>query len=130
LVDQNNESAAVWKGVLALLKTDYSWNSFIVEGVAVLPEFVAAAMKDVEGLRPIFLYEDRPDRIREVVFKRGLWDDADKYDDDLKAKEIEWVVLFNDFIKGEAAKYGFSLVQYKDDGSHFDEIKKLCDNDD
>jgi 2-phosphoglycerate kinase len=125
--DQNRESAEVWKGVEALLKTDYSWQSFIVEGVAILPEFVHGIVIKGRKIIPVFLYEARRERMRDVIFNRGLWDAADKYSDDLKEKEIEWVVLFNGFIRKEAGKYGFALVEYKDDGSHFEEIKAICE---
>jgi len=125
--DQNNESKEVWRGVQTFVDARYSgdWESCIVEGIALLPQLVHAAMKEHKGLQSIFLYEDRKERIREIIFTRGLWDDAEKYSDDVKEKEVEWVMLFNQFIKDEATKYGFPLIQYKDDGSHFEEIKKL-----
>ena len=123
--DQNKESADVWRGVEGMIRTQETWDSFIMEGVAVLPEYVFSLMKDEKNMQAIFLYEERADRIREVVFNRGLWADADKYSNELKEKEVEWVLLFNQFIKEEATKYGFPLIQYKDDGSHFEEKKKL-----
>jgi len=124
--DQNKESVDVWQGVETILKNPYPWESFILEGVAILPEFVNRIISGFNNLMPIFLYEDREERIRGVVLKRGLWDDADKYSDELKEKEVSWVILFNKFIKEEAIKYKFPLVEYKDDGSHFEEVKSLC----
>ncbi len=124
--DQNKESIVVWRGVQGILDDGYPWESYIVEGVAILPGFVYKAMDKSKCILPIFLYEDREDRIREVIFKRGLWDDADKYSDKLKEKEVSWVALFNKFIKRETSKYGLPIVRYRDDGSHFKEIKLLC----
>ncbi|KKR08262.1 MAG: hypothetical protein UT32_C0002G0025 [Parcubacteria group bacterium GW2011_GWC2_39_14] len=123
--DQNKESAVVWRGVEAMIRTQDTWESYIIEGVAILPEYVSLVSKEVENIQPFFLYEERVERIREVIFTRGLWDEADKYSKELKEKEVEWVLLFNQFIKDEATKYGFPLIQYKDDGSYFEEIKKL-----
>lgn len=125
--DQNNESFDVWRGVQGILKEPYPWESYIIEGVAILPKFISEIMDNFSNIYPIFLYEDREKRIKKVIFERGLWDDADKYSDELKEKEVSWVILFNRFIKEEAIKYKFPLVDYKDDGSHFEEIKSLCD---
>jgi 2-phosphoglycerate kinase len=119
---QNKESLAVWQGAQGILSEN---NSYIIEGVAVLPKLVKEAIKKIDLICPVFLYEDREERIRQVVFKRELWSAADKDSDELKEKEIAWIILFNKFIKKEAVKYGFSLVEYKDDGSHFKKIRSL-----
>lgn len=127
VADQNKESFSVWRGVETFIDARYSgdWDSCIIEGIAVLPSLVHEARSRVDWIYPVFLYEDREERIREVIFTRGLWDDADKYSDEVKEKEVLWVIAFNKFIKEEATKYGFPLVQYQDDGSHLEEIKKL-----
>ena len=124
--DQNSESLAVWQGVQGILGSDYPWKSYIIEGVAVLPKLVNEAMGHVDNICPMFLYEDRKERIRKVIFERGLWDDADKCSNELKEKEVSWVVMFNKFIKEEAAAYGFPLIEYKDNGSHVKTAKLLC----
>lgn len=124
--DQNKESVDVWHGVETILKNPYPWESFILEGVAILPKFISEAMDSFNNIYPVFLYEDREERIRKLIFERGLWDDAEKYSDRLKEKGVSWVVLFNKFIKEEAIKYHFPLVKCKDDGSHFEEVKLLC----
>jgi 2-phosphoglycerate kinase len=124
VVDQNKESVAVWQGVTAILENPYPWEGFIIEGVAVLPEFVVANEKQADW-QTVFLYDDREERIRQTIFTRGLWDDADKYADELKEKEVAWVMLFNDFIKREAKKYGFPLIEYRDDNSHWDKVLSL-----
>jgi len=125
VADQNAESEAVWCGVEAAIKDQDTWEGKIIEGVAVLPYLVNALKAEVPSISSFFIYEDREDRIREVIFKRGLWDSADKYSDTLKEKEVQWVILFNEFIKAEAAKYNFPLIKYQDDGSHVKEILEL-----
>lgn len=122
---QNDESAEVWKGIRALIETDYVWKSFIVEGVAVLPHLVADLKIPNKNIQPLFLLDEDEERIRETVFTRGLWDDADKYPDSVKEKEIAWVLAFGKFIKAEAEKYGFPCVTVQNRESCFKEVKKL-----
>ncbi|MCD4759967.1 hypothetical protein K8R33_03695 [archaeon] len=122
---QNDESVDVWKGVKALIETDYVWKSFIVEGVAILPKLIKNLSIPGKEVKILFLLEDDIERIREIVFTRGLWSDADKYPDSVKEKEIEWVVEFNKYILREAKKYGFPVVKIGDRKKHIDEIKRL-----
>lgn len=110
VTDQNIESGDVWKGVEAFIEVDYVWKKFIVEGVAVLPEFVSKT--NIEGieLKPLFLIDEDEERIRKIVYKRGVWDDADKYSDTVKEVEVQWVLLFNKWLKEESDKYGYRTI--------------------
>src|SRR5690606_2637477 len=80
--NQNRESLDVWRGVEAFIKTDYLWGSFIVEGVAVLPKLVHEFEVKGKILKPVFLIDEDADKVRDVVYSRGLWDDANTYSDD------------------------------------------------
>lgn len=123
--NQNKESLEVWNGVKAIIDTDYVWGSFIVEGVAVLPKLVAELVKKNKDVRAVFLVDEDVERVRETIFTRGLWDDAEKYSDDVKEKEVEWVLAFNAYIKREAKKYGLPLVSVGDRRNYLQEIKKI-----
>lgn len=122
---QNDESLDVWKGVSALIETDYVWADFIVEGVAVLPNLVKKVSVVNKEIKVVFLVEDNIQRIRKTIFTRGLWDDADKYPDDVKEKEVEWVIEFNNYIIRESKKYGFPVVKIGDRKQYINDIKKL-----
>lgn len=122
---QNKESADVWKGVKALIETDYMWKSFIVEGVAILPNLVFKIIKKNKNIRVIFLVDDNIDRVRKTIFTRGLWDEANKYPDSVKEKEVEWVIAFNNFIKKQAKKYKMPVVNVGDRNKYLNEIKKI-----
>jgi len=111
---QNKESLDVWKGVKAFVETDYVWKDFIVEGIAVLPEFASTLDRVKVSTKPIFLIDENQERIREVVFKRGIWDDANKYSDDVKDVEVEWVTMFNKWLRSEADKFGFDIETIRD----------------
>lgn len=124
---QNQESQDVWKGTRAFIETDYVWNSFIIEGIAVLPELISQ-LKEKENIVPIFLIDDNIERIRKTIFTRGLWDDADKYPDSVKEKEVEWVIEFNNFIKKEAKKHNYSVIEIGNQKDYLSKIEKLIKN--
>ncbi len=103
-----------WKGVKQFIDNNHHWrDGFIVEGVGMLPHLVARDFGGDPGIRTAFLVDDAPERIRDIVFNRGLWDDADRYPDHLKEKEVQWVLLFSKMIRSEAQKYGFPLVEVR-----------------
>ena len=124
----NEESKDVWKGVSALIETDYVWGSYIIEGVAITPNLIKEFVKKRKDIRVLFLIDENIDRVRETIFKRGLWDSAEKYPDNVKEKEVEWVVEFNNFIKREAKKYGFSVVSVGNREDYLKNILKIINN--
>ncbi len=121
---QNDESIDVWKGVKALIETDYVWGSFIVEGVSVLPNLAKELSVKNKKIKVVFLIDDNVERIRKTIFTRGLWDDAEKYPDSVKEKEVEWVIEFNNYIIRESKKYDFSVVKIGDRKQYINKIKK------
>ncbi|MFA5887963.1 MAG: AAA family ATPase [Candidatus Nanoarchaeia archaeon] len=122
---QNKESIDVWKGVKAIIETDYVWESFIIEGVAILPCFAAELSKKNKHIKSIFLIDEDIASVRKKIFTRGLWDDANKYPDKIKEKEVEWVIAFNNYIKDEAKRYKLPVVSVGNHKDYFREVKKL-----
>lgn len=112
--DQNRNSEDVWKGVLNFIKAvtqGSGWHSYIIEGVAVLPRHVDALMKTKTNVKSLFLLDKNEERLRNVIYTRGLWDDADKYPDSVKEKEVEWCLRFNDWLAQEVKRYNFPLLK-------------------
>ena len=108
------QGEATWPGVAALIKHAYPWKKrrgFVLEGVAILPHLVARDFKDDPLVSAVFLVDEDADRMREVVFTRGLWHDARTYSDDVKEKEVEWAQLFSHTLKAEVAQYGYPAVE-------------------
>lgn len=122
---QNKESEDVWKGVKAFIETDYVWGKFIIEGVAILPKLAHLVIKKDKRIRAVFLIDNNIDRIKKTVFTRGLWDDAKKYPDSVKEKEIEWVIEFNKYIKKEAKKYNLPVLEIKNRENYISKIKDI-----
>ena len=128
---QNKESEDVWKGVRGFIESDYSWGDFIVEGVAILPKLVATQeLKIKKKIKAFFLIDEDKDRVRNTIFTRGLWDDADAYTDDVKEKEVDWVFAFNNYIKEEAKKYNLPVISIGNREDYMNEIKSLLNSND
>lgn len=106
------QSEAAWMGIRAFIQDDYTWNDgFVIEGVNILPQLVAEDFTGRDDITAIFVVDHDNERMRKVIYERGLWDDADKYPDSLKDKEVEWATLFSQRLEAEAQKHGFSLVE-------------------
>lgn len=122
---QNQESVEVWKGVKAIIDGDYVWGSFIIEGVAILPKLVHKLVVKNKKITPVFLVDDNFERVRKTIFTRGLWGPADEYPDNVKEKEVEWVLEFNDYILKEAKKYNLPVVNIGDRIKYIEEVKRI-----
>lgn len=122
---QNLESEDVWKGVEAFIQTDHSWGSFIIEGVAILPRLVSELEMKNKKIKSVFLIDENVKRIRRIIFSRGLWDNAQKYSDKVKEREVEWVLEFNNYIVNEAKKYKLPVVSIGNRIDYIGKIKKI-----
>jgi len=101
----------VWPGVETMLSDCYSYtDGCIIEGVNITPEILHKHLNWREDILPIFIVDDNKERIREVVYTRGLFSDANKYSDDLKEKEVEWVQLFIEKLKQDCKTYDFPCM--------------------
>lgn len=102
-------------GVDALIKADFSWDKVAIEGHAITPQYVSK-LKSSRSItyRSLFLFDTNIDRIRQRIWARGLYDYPDNYPDSIKEIEVEWVMMYNDYFKTEAEKYGFELLSVDD----------------
>lgn len=119
------QGEAVWPGIKEFIEDDYTWkDGFVMEGVNILPHLIAKDFPNEKHIKPIFLVDEDADRIRSVVFTRGLWGDAHTYSDDLKEKEVEWALLFSHKLKREVEKYGYSCIEVK---KQADDLRAVLD---
>lgn len=122
----NKENEDVWKGVLGIIEGDYVWGDFIIEGVAILPKFIASQKwSDEKNIKALFLIDEDKERVRKTIFTRGLWNKAENYPDDVKEKEVEWVFAFNNYVKQEAKKYNLPVVNIGNREAYLEEIKRI-----
>lgn len=125
---QNAESEDVWKGVEALIDTDYVWKDYIIEGVAILPSLVKSIDISKHNIKPVFLIDENKERIKNTIYTRGLWDDANTYSDEVKEIEVEWTVLFNKYIESETKKYGYKVYKIEERESFFNKLTEEAKN--
>jgi len=115
------QGEAAWTGVRALIEGDYTWpQGFIVEGVNLLPALIRRDFGD--HVRAVFVTEADPARIREVIFTRGIWDDAGLYPDSVKERELAWITQYDAWLKAEALAHGFPVVALDKDARDLDRI--------
>lgn len=106
------QGEAVWSGIKKFIEADYTWkDGFIVEGVNLLPNLIARDLKNNSQIQAVFLTDQDPGRVRQVIFSRGLADQADTYSDAYKEKEVEWTLLYDTMIRQQAQEYGFPVIE-------------------
>jgi 2-phosphoglycerate kinase len=129
IVDEEKaEAEAVWVGVKWFIENDYTWeDGFIIEGVGILPHLVARDFKKKTEIKSVFLVDEDSARIRDVVFNRGLWADASTYSDEVKEKEVEWVMLFGHNLKAETEKYDYPLISICKQKEDFQALLKVLE---
>lgn len=123
---QNRESEEVWKGIVSLIESDGdNWSSFIIEGIAILPHLIQQSFKNNPSVKPLFLFSNDKERIKEVIYKRGVWASAHTYSDEVKPIEVEWTTLFNEWIQTEAKKYGYPTYEVKEKDFKIEDLVEL-----
>lgn len=122
------QSEIVWQGVQKFIRDAYPWeNSFIIEGIAILPHLVARDFPHTPDIKTIFLTDRDPERIRQVVFTRGLWGDASSYSDEVKEKEVEWVLCIQEKIITTAQEYAFPCLEMTKEKRDFPALCKALE---
>lgn len=112
----------VWPAIKGLLNNTWDWqNGGIIEGVNILPHLITEEeYRNKENTKPVFLVDLDINRMRDVVYSRGLYDDAEKYSDSVKEKEVEWAMIFAQRLKKEAEKYNLPCVEISKTESDLD----------
>jgi 2-phosphoglycerate kinase len=110
------QSEAAWTGIRALIERDYTWpQGFVVEGVNLLPHLIRRDFSDAANVHGVFVTETNPSRIRDVIFTRGVWDEAGRYPDSVKEKELAWVMRHDAWLREQALAHGFPVVALNKD---------------
>ncbi|MBI1309203.1 MAG: hypothetical protein GC129_05055 [Proteobacteria bacterium] len=115
----------VWPAVEALLAHDAWEKGGIIEGVNILPQLVAENKVNPGLVRAVFLVDLDEERMRKVVYTRGLYDDAANYADDVKESEVGWAMMFARRLQAEAREYGLPCVQVGKTGADVDEVLRV-----
>ena len=66
-----------WPGNKKLIEDDFTWREgFVLEGVNILPSLLPS-LQTASDVRSIFLTDEGDDALRQAIFSRGLYADAD-----------------------------------------------------
>lgn len=110
------QGEAAWTGIKALIERDYTWpQGFVVEGVNLLPHLIARDFAGAAEVRTVFVTDAKSERMRDVIFTRGIWDEAGRYPDSVKDKEFAWVMAYDAWLKAQALAHGFPVVALEKD---------------
>lgn len=121
-----DEAEASWVAIKKFIEEkNRLTEGFIIEGVHILPYLVARDFKLVKELKSLFLVDEDGDRIRAVIATRGLWSKTEKYPDEVKVKELEWLTLFSHKIKAEATEYQLPWAEVKKESDDLQRILSL-----
>lgn len=112
-------SHETWRGIQALIDAGYSG---IIEGVAVIPELVASLENKEIDVRAVYLTNEDRAAIHKIAFERGIWAPAHMYDDEVKEKEADFALGYNDYLKNEAEKYGYPTVAVNRNDADLDKV--------
>jgi len=115
------ESQETWRGIEALIKSGFEG---IVEGVAVLPSLVDS-LEGRTDIRVVYLINENEQEILKIAQERGIWDDAHTYSDDVKKKEVQFALAYNEMLKREADKYGYPVVVVERKDGDLEKVLKV-----
>ena len=103
---------AVWSGIRKLIEEDYTWSDgFIIEGDDILPYLVARDFSEVSNVKAVFIGDHDIERVRNIVYTRNfVGHDASAYPDDVKEKEVTWVLNFAEKLKNQAITHKMPWV--------------------
>jgi 2-phosphoglycerate kinase len=99
-------------GIRAVIGSELPWERLVIEGIAITPESVLALKKNFPKIHfeTTFLFDDNAERITKRIHERGLWGPAGTYPGYITDKEVEWVILYNEFYKAEAQRHNLPLL--------------------
>lgn len=121
-----DEAEASWVAIKKFIEEkNRLTEGFIIEGVHILPYLVARDFKLAKGVKPLFLVDKDADRIQAVIATRGLWSKTEKYPDEVKEKELEWVTLFSQKMKTDAIEHQLPWVEMKKESDDLQSILSL-----
>lgn len=103
----------VFNGVKKFILKNDEWDLFIIEGISLHPKFISELKNKKLEIYPIFLIDNNKDRIREILFTRGMWGDADTYEDWVKEIEQKYLIEINSRIMNDCKTLGLNYFEIK-----------------
>jgi len=108
--DESKKTGLVWEGTSKLLHAIHPWNGGIVEGTAILPEFIARDLNGAPNIHPLFLIQTE-EQIEQIVEERSQLPYIQTKTPEQKTDRIRLISNLNAAIKQKAEKYGYPCVE-------------------
>ena len=116
----------VWPWIQTMIDDCYSYpDGCIIEWVNITPELAAKNLSWRSDVLTLFVVDEDEQRIRDVIYTRGLFADAKNYSDEYKKKEAAWVQLYIEQLKEDCQKYGFPCISVEKQDSDTEKILPL-----
>ena len=113
----------VWLGVKNFVEHDWIWRKgCVIEGVSILPDLVGNLDESKLNVKTVFLSDSDHERIRSVVYTRGLFNDAASYSDSVKDIEIDWVKLFDKRLREDALAHNYPVIEIDKSESDIEKV--------
>jgi len=103
---------AAERGLIALLEhTLPAWKVIVLEG-DVITSFAKRMQQKFPDttFHTTFLYDNDEQRIRERIFREGLWSRTVPYSDNVKPKEVAYTVEYNKWFLNDAKQCGIEIT--------------------
>jgi len=112
----------IWKSVERFIKSPFPWEAVIIEGVAVLPHLVASL--DIK-VSPVFIIDTDEKRITQTIYQRSLLPWIQTKTAEQRSKKVAYIIEFNNFIKNEARKYNFPVIEISKSSQDIEKVMEL-----
>lgn len=118
------QGADVLPAIRGIIKNDNDWErGCVIEGVNILPDLVGQLEPGpAKQISSVFLVDLDKARLRDIVFKRGVYGHAHEYSDDVKPVEVEWVHLFATMIEQKAKAHSMPVIHVSKKPEDFDRV--------
>jgi 2-phosphoglycerate kinase len=113
----------VFKGIKTFIEKNHNWDLFIIEGISIHPEFISKLKSKNYKIYPIFFIENNEERIKNILYTRGLWGDAKTYEDWVKNIEQKYLLKTNSHYLKNCKK--LKLPYFEIDKNRNKTIKKI-----
>jgi len=110
-IDHTTRLIKTWGGVHELIKHHHPWEGGIIEGTAILPEFVARDFKEADNIQALFLVQDDIEEITKVIEERSKLPWINTKTQEQKTIKIKEVLEFNIMIQETAQQYRLPCFQ-------------------
>jgi 2-phosphoglycerate kinase len=108
--DREKQNILVWNGVSALVHSPHPWEGFIIEGIAIKPEFIYRDLAGIENLKCFFLVQEDEELIKQVVLDRSKLPFIKTKSPNQQANKVANIIAENAMIKENAQEIKYSCI--------------------